>query len=79
MTSARFGHTELLIRVNGPALDVSRGEGAADLAFAAGPGIHQLISGRLTPVQAIETGVVEVLQGRSDPLIRFANTFDLAA
>ena len=33
---AHFGPDELLIRVDGPALDVRRGEGPADLAFATG-------------------------------------------
>src|SRR6185437_10329674 len=43
--SARFGSAQLLVRVNGPALDVTRGDGPSDLAFAAGPGIRRLISG----------------------------------
>lgn len=76
---ARFGPTELLVRVDGPALDVVRGEGPVDLAFAAGPGIRRLISGELLPGLAIETGVVEVLHGPADLLGRFASTFHLAA
>ncbi|MEC5150648.1 helix-turn-helix domain-containing protein [Cryobacterium sp. GrIS_2_6] len=77
--AARFGHAELLIRVVGSTLDVTRGDGPVDLAFAAGPGIRRLISGELAPKRAIETGVVEVLRGRRALLGRFASTFHLAA
>jgi hypothetical protein len=77
--AARFGAAELLIRVDGSALAVERGDGPADLAFAAGPGIRRLISGELAPQRAIATGVVEVLRGRGDLLDRFATTFHLAA
>jgi hypothetical protein len=77
--AARFGPTELLLRVDGSALEVTRGEGPVDLAFATGAGIHGLISGALTPERAIATGVVEVLHGRGDLLDRFAKTFHLAA
>ena len=76
---AHFGPDELLIRVDGPALDVRRGEGLADLAFATGPDIRRLISGELAPDRAIATGVVEVLRGSSALLDRFAHTFHLAA
>lgn len=81
---ARLGGAELLVRVDGSALRVTRGEarpgdGLVDLAFAAGPGIHRLISGELAADLAIATGVVEVLSGRGDLLERFANTFHLAA
>ncbi len=75
----RFGPAELLVRVDGPTLDVSRGDGPVDLAFAAGPGIRRLISGELTPDRAIATGVVEVLRGQGHLLDRFASTFHLAA
>ncbi len=77
--SARFGPAELLIRVDGPTLDVTREDQPVDLAFATGPGIHRLISGELAPDRAITTGVVELLHGRSDLLDRFASTFHLAA
>ena len=69
----------LLIRVDGAHLDVTPGEGDADLAFATGPGIHRLISGDLAPERAIATGVVEVLSGPRALLERFATTFHLAA
>jgi DNA-binding HxlR family transcriptional regulator len=77
--SARLGAAELLIRVDGSILDVARGDGPADLTFASGPDIRRLISGELSPVRAIEAGVVEVLHGRQELLARFANTFHLAA
>ena len=77
--AARFGAAELLIRVDGPTLDVERGDGPVDLAFASGPGIRRLISGDLAADRAIETGVVEVLRGRGELLGRFARTFHLAA
>ena len=75
--AALFGHTSLLVRVDGPMLDVSRGDGRVDLAFSAGPGIRRLISGELAPDRAISTGVVEVLRGRGELLGRFAKTFHL--
>jgi len=77
--AARLGTTELLIRVDGSILDVERGDGPADLAFATGPDIRRLISGELAPDRAIATGVVEVLHGRGELLDRFATTFHLAA
>jgi len=77
--AARLGPTELLIRVAGSTLDVTRGDGPADLSFAAGAEIRRLISGELSPGLAIETGVVEVLHGHRDLLGRFASTFHLAA
>ncbi|WP_456788362.1 winged helix-turn-helix transcriptional regulator [Cellulomonas sp. P5_C5] len=77
--AARLGPADLLVRVDGPTLDVTRGDGPVDLAFAAGPDIRRLISGELAPDRAIATGVVEVLHGPGDLLDRFASTFHLAA
>ncbi|MCV2395343.1 helix-turn-helix transcriptional regulator [Actinotalea sp. M2MS4P-6] len=77
--AAHLGPAELLIRVDGADLVVSREEGPVDLAFAAGPDIRRVISGELAPDLAIATGVVEVLHGRRDLLDRFARTFHLAA
>jgi DNA-binding HxlR family transcriptional regulator len=77
--AGRFGAAELLIRVDGSALDVSRGDGPADLAFATGPDIRRLLSGELAPDRAIATGVVEVVHGHGNLLGRFASTFHLAA
>jgi DNA-binding HxlR family transcriptional regulator len=77
--AAHLGAAELLIRVDGGSLDVTRGDGPADLAFAAGADIRRLISGELAPDRAITTGVVEVLRGSGALLDRFARTFHLAA
>jgi len=77
--ATHLGAAELLIRVDGPTLEVSRGDGPADISFAAGAGIHRLISGELDARRAIETGAVEVLGGRGELLDRFARTFHLAA
>ena len=77
--AAHFGSADLLIRVQGPSLDVTRGDGAADLAFATGPDIRLLISGDMAPDRAIESGVIRVLSGPGDLLRRFADTFHLAA
>lgn len=76
---AHFGSAELLIRVDGSTLDVTREDGPVDLAFAAGPDIRRLISGELPPDRAIESGVIEVLHGSGELLGRFADTFHLAA
>jgi len=76
---ARLGSADLLIRVDGAELDVSRGDAEVDLSFATGPGIHRLISGELTAGRAIATGVVAVLSGRHELLERFAATFHVAA
>ena len=76
---ARVGASGLLIRVDGGTLDVRRGDGPADLAFAVGPGIHRLISGELAPERAIATGVIDVLSGSRMLLDRFTRTFHLAA
>jgi DNA-binding HxlR family transcriptional regulator len=77
--AARLGGAELLIRVDGSSVEMARGDGPADLAFAAGPGIRRLITGELAADRAIATGVVEVLRGRGELLDRFASTFHLAA
>lgn len=77
--AARFDDAELLVRVDGSRLAVSRGQGPADLTFSSGPGIRRLILGELAPDRAIETGVVEVLHGSGQLLDRFASTFSLAA
>lgn len=69
----------LLVRVDGGALEVRRGDGDADLAFATDAGIHRLISGELTPERAIAAGVVDLRRGARPLLDRFARTFHLAA
>jgi DNA-binding HxlR family transcriptional regulator len=77
--AARFGGAELFIRVDGADLAVTRGGGPADLSFAAGAGIHRLISGELAVDHALASGVVEVVSGPGALLERFARTFHLAA
>lgn len=77
--AALVGEADLFIRVDGPRLDVARGAGSADLAFATGPDIRRLISGELSADRALETGAVEVLRGDGALLERFASTFHLAA
>jgi DNA-binding HxlR family transcriptional regulator len=69
----------LLIRVDGSSLDVTREGGPVDLAFAAGAGLHRLLSGELRADRAIATGAVEVLDGPRGLLGRFAETFRIAA
>ena len=49
--------------------------GEPDLIFAAGPGIRRIISGELTPSQAIDEEVVTVVAGDATLLERFAATF----
>ncbi|HEU4850468.1 MAG TPA: transcriptional regulator, partial [Terrimesophilobacter sp.] len=51
--------------------------GAAHLSFAAGPGIRGLISGELTPAEALARNTIQVLSGDSALLDRFARTFHL--
>jgi hypothetical protein len=77
--AAHLGPAELLIRVDGTSLAVTRGDGPADLVFTAGAGIRRVISGELAPDRAIAAGIVEVHRGRHNLLGRFANTFHLAA
>ncbi|RIX26401.1 winged helix-turn-helix transcriptional regulator [Amnibacterium setariae] len=77
--AARLDAAELLIRVDGPALDVQRGPGPADLVFEGGRAIHRLITGEIAPQRAITDGLVRVRSGDGLLLDRFATTFRLAA
>jgi DNA-binding HxlR family transcriptional regulator len=81
--AGQFGTAELVIRVDGASLAVSRGADAGDLpvdlAFAASADIRRLFSGELAPARAITTGVVQVLRGHGALLDRFASTFHLSA
>lgn len=52
--------------------------GEPELVFAAGPGIRRIISGELTPQEAVDEGVVHVLRGDATLLERFAATFSIA-
>lgn len=51
--------------------------GEPDIVFAAGPGIRSLISGELSPGDALDEGVVHVLAGDASLLERFAATFHI--
>lgn len=51
--------------------------GDPGVVFAAGPGIRLVISGELTPAEAIDSGVVHVLAGEATLLERFAETFHI--
>lgn len=51
--------------------------GEPDLVFAAGPGIRRLISGELTPAEAIDREVLAVVSGDATLLERFAETFSI--
>lgn len=52
-----------------------RPPGDPELVFAAGPGIRRIISGELTPSEAIDQEVIAVVHGDPTLLERFAATF----
>ena len=60
-----------------PALSSPAMAGEPDVVFAAGPGIRLVISGELTPAEAIDSSVVHVLAGEATLLERFAATFHI--
>jgi DNA-binding HxlR family transcriptional regulator len=51
--------------------------GEPDIVFAAGPGIRRIISGELTPSEAIDQEVLAVVAGDATLLERFAETFHI--
>ena len=51
--------------------------GEPELVFAAGPGIRRIISGELTPAEAIDQDVLAVVSGDATLLERFAATFHI--
>ncbi|WP_345800826.1 helix-turn-helix domain-containing protein [Microbacterium sp. AZCO] len=53
--------------------------GEVELVFAAGPGIRRVISGELTPGEAIDEEVLAVVAGDATLLDRFAATFHIDA
>lgn len=55
--------------------DLSKGE--PGLVFAAGPGIRRLISGEVTPAEAIDREILAVVSGDAGLLERFAETFSI--
>lgn len=52
--------------------------GVPDVVIAAGPGIRLLISGEVTPAEALERDIVTVIRGDATLLERFAATFHIA-
>lgn len=86
----RVADVVLRIAVDGDALRIHRlsppltpvggalPEGEPDVLFTAGPGIRRLLTGELTPAQAIHAGVLEVVSGDGGLLERFAATFRIA-
>jgi DNA-binding HxlR family transcriptional regulator len=50
-----------------------------ELRFATGPGIRHLLTGTLTPAQAVEQNVVTILQGNLKLLERFTKLFRIDA
>lgn len=49
--------------------------GEPELVFAAGPGIRRVISGELSPSEAIDADILSVVRGDATLLERFAATF----
>jgi DNA-binding HxlR family transcriptional regulator len=62
-----------------PPIGGSLPSGEPELRFATGPGIRHLIAGTLTPAQAVEQGVVTILEGNLKLLKRFAELFQIDA
>ena len=62
-----------------PPIGGSLPSGGPELRFATGPGIRHLIAGTLTPAQAVEQGVVTILEGNLKLLKRFAELFQIDA
>jgi len=60
-----------------PPIGGARPVGEPELVFAAGPGIRRLISGELTPAEAIDQEVIAVVFGDASLLERFAATFHI--
>lgn len=52
-------------------------EGEADVVIVAGPGIRHLISGEVSPAEAVEAGIVHVRDGDETLVERFAATFHI--
>ncbi|MFC7405376.1 winged helix-turn-helix transcriptional regulator [Georgenia alba] len=72
------GDVVLTASVQGEELTVTPGSAArADLVIVTGPGLRQVISGELTPTEAIDAEVVTVTAGDARLLERFAATFHL--
>jgi DNA-binding HxlR family transcriptional regulator len=85
------GDVALRVQVNGAELRIAQlappappvggrvPAGEPELVFAAGPGIRRLISGELTPAEAIDLEVLAVVSGDATLLERFAAVFKIDA
>ena len=85
------GDVALRVQVDGAALRIAQlappappvggrlPEGEPELVLAAGPGIRRVISGELTPADAIDQDVIAVVSGDAVLLDRFADTFHIDA
>lgn len=83
------GDVALRVEVDGPQLRIAQlappappvggrlPSGEPELVFAAGPGIRRLISGELSPAEAIDQEVLAVVAGDATLLERFAETFHI--
>ena len=52
-------------------------DGEPQIVFAATPGIRHVISGELSPQDAVATGVLHVVAGDTSLLDAFARTFHI--
>lgn len=75
--SVRDG-TLSVARVGGAQRRDEGSEAEADAVIVAGPGIRRLISGELTPAEALEQDVLAVVRGDVSVLDDFARTFHIA-
>ncbi|WP_433585094.1 winged helix-turn-helix transcriptional regulator [Microbacterium hydrocarbonoxydans] len=75
--SVRDG-TLSVTRVGGAQRRDEGSEAEADAVIVAGPGIRRLISGELTPAEALEQDVLAVVRGDVSVLDDFARTFHIA-
>lgn len=75
------GATLAVVQISPPAPPVGgrMPDGEPDIVIAAGPGIRQVISGELTPPDAVDAGLVDVVRGDATLLERFAATFHIDA
>jgi DNA-binding HxlR family transcriptional regulator len=83
------GSVALRVQVDGDSLRIARlapvappvggtlPAGEPELVFAVGPGIRHIISGELTPAEAIDQDVLAVVSGDATLLERFAATFHI--
>ena len=83
------GDVTLRVRVEGSALRIAQlappappiggtlPNGEPGIVFAAGPGIRRVISGDLTPAEAMDQEVIHVVAGDAALLERFADTFHI--